>query len=412
MAVVRPFAALRPSEKYVNKVISLPYDVMDRRKALELSSGNPHSFLHISRAEIDLPHIEDPHHPEVYRQSKRKFDEFVSQGILIRDEQPCLYIYRQTMNGRSQTGITGCVSIDEYLDGTIRKHELTLVEKEQDRIDHFDACNANTEPVFLTYRYNADLHDLMENWIRDHAPVYDLTDTNSIGHTLWIVDDPRHIEDIIECFHHIQNLYIADGHHRSASAVKVGMKRREANPDYDGSEEFNFFMAVIFPDSDLLLYDYNRVVKDLNGMSKEGFLTALSSSFEIEEMTRAPFNPDGPHVFSMHLAGSWYRLSAKESILSDHIIRGLDVSILQNHVLEPLLGIRDPRTDSRIDFVGGIHGLEELERRTKNDMAVAFALYPVSMEDILVASDQNEVMPPKSTWFEPKLGSGLFIHTL
>ncbi len=412
MAVIRPFAALRPSEKYAEKVISLPYDVMNRSEALKLSQGNPLSFLHISRSEIDLPHIENPHHPEVYRQSKQKLDEFVFRGILVREEQPCLYIYRQTMNGRSQTGIAGCVSIDEYLDGTIRRHELTLVEKEQDRIHHFDACSANTEPVFLTYRHSAEIHDFTEDWIQNHAPVYDLIDVHSVGHTLWVVDDPKKIEGMAECFHRIPTLYIADGHHRSASAVKVGMKRREEKPHYDGSEEFNYFMAVIFPDSDLKLYDYNRVVKDLNGMSKEEFLTALSSSFRIEKMSEAPFDPDEPHVFSMFLERSWYRLSAKDSILSSHIIQGLDVSILQNHVLEPLLGIRDPRTDSRIEFVGGIHGMEELERRTETDMAVAFALYPVSMEDMLTASDQNETMPPKSTWFEPKLGSGLFIHML
>jgi uncharacterized protein (DUF1015 family) len=412
MAIIRPFAALRPKEEYAQKVISPPYDVINRQEASELASDNPLSFLHICRSEIDLPHIEDPHQPEVYKQARLKLEEFISQGIFIQEKEPCLYIYQQTMDGRVQTGIAACASIDEYIKGDIKKHELTRVEKELDRIHHFDACNANTEPVFLTYRSNNEINELIEDWMLHHAPIYDFIAADSVGHKLWIIHDPDSIKRITECFRQIPALYIADGHHRSASAVKVGLKRREENPDYTGSEEFNYFMAVLFPDSDLHIYDYNRVIKDLNGMTKEEFLTKLSPLFHIETVGNEPFRPDKKHVFSMYLDGTWYRLFARENILSDHIIKGLDVSILQEHVLAPLLGIKDPRTDQRIDFVGGIRGLKELSQRVDMDMAVAFALYPVTMEDLLTVADQNEIMPPKSTWFEPKLGSGLLIHTL
>ncbi len=412
MALIRPFSALRPAKEFAEDVISLPYDVMDRREALELAGDNPLSFLHICRSEIDLPHLEDPHHPQVYERARENMEAFVSKGILIREDCPALYIYRQTMHGRIQTGIAGCVSIDEYLEERIKKHELTRVEKELDRIHHFDACNANTEPVFLTYRHREDLKEIIGDWTTHHAPVYDFTASDSIGHALWVVNDPDTIHLIIECFQKIPALYIADGHHRSASAVKVGLKRREENPDFTGAEEFNFFMAVVFPDKDLGIYDYNRVIKDLNGMSEEEFIEKLDALFHVEKIENGPFRPDGKHVFSMYLGGAWYRLSARQAILSDDIIRGLDVSILQDHVLAPLLGISDPRTDQRIDFVGGIRGLEELKRRVDFDMAVAFAIYPVPMEDLLAVADQKEIMPPKSTWFEPKLGSGLLIHTL
>ncbi len=412
MALIHPFAALRPAEEHAEKVISLPYDVMNRNEASTLAEGNPASFLHICRSEIDLPHVEDPHCEEVYRKAETNLDEFVSQGILIREKQPCFYIYRQTMDGRIQTGIAACFSIDEYMNGKIKKHEFTRVEKELDRINHFDACNAHTEPVFLTYRGSAGLQPVIESWTQKHTPVYDFTSSDGVGHILWVVDEPSVIKEIIEYFDGIPALYIADGHHRSASAVKIGMKRREENPDYTGSEEFNFFMAVAFPDTDLHIFDYNRVVKDLNGMTKEEFLEKLSSLFEIEKIKDRPFRPDRRHVFSMYLDGDWYRLTAKESIISDHVIKGLDVSILQDHVLGPLLGILDPRVDNRIDFVGGIRGLEELKRRADGDMTLAFALYPASMEELLTVADQDEIMPPKSTWFEPKLGSGLFVHTL
>lgn len=412
MAIVRPFAALRPAAQYAEKVISLPYDVMNREEASKLAENNPLSFLHICRSEIDLPGIENPYHPDVYLQARKNLEDFFARGVLIRDDRPNFYIYRQTMDGRTQTGIVGCVSVDEYLEGKIKKHELTRVEKEQDRINHFDVCNANTEPVFLTYRHTDKLSGLIDSWINAHEPAYGFISKDGIGHVLWAVDEPDFVTSISGCFEHIPYLYIADGHHRSASAAKVSLKRREETPDYSGSEEFNFFMAVIFPDSDLHIFDYNRVVKDLNGLSKEEFLGRLSSVFEIDKMGQGSFAPGAKHIFSMYLKCDWYKLSAKEFIISDHAIKGLDVSLLQDYVLGPILGIDDPRTNDRIDFVGGIRGLDELKRRVDKDMAVAFALYPVSMDDLLKVADQNEIMPPKSTWFEPKLGSGLFIHTL
>lgn len=411
MALVRPFAALRPAEKFVEKVISPPYDVLSRKEAAELASANPFSFLHICRSEIDLPHIEDPYHPAVYRKAGANLNSFEKQGIMVRDKSPCFYIYRQTFRNRTQTGIVACLSIDEYMDNKIKKHELTRVDKEVDRINHFDACNANTEPVFLTYRHRPSIDDILKRWTIKNFPVYNFSTDDGVGHKLWPIDCKITIESIVKEFEKIPNLYIADGHHRSASAAKVGLKRRNENPSYDGSEEFNFFMAVLFPDSDLHIFDYNRIIEDLNHLSIEKFLAYLSPVFEINKLN-GPIPPERKHVFSMYLDGGWYRLIAKDHIISDHPIKGLDVSILQEMVLNPILGIEDPRTDNRIDFVGGIRGLEELETRVDKDMGVAFALYPISMDKLLTVADKNEIMPPKSTWFEPKLGSGLFVHYL
>lgn len=412
MATVRPFAALRPAEKYADRVISLPYDVMNRSEAANLALNNPYSFLHICRSEIDLPEIEDAYDPRVYLKAKDNLENFEEEGIFIRDEEAYFYIYRQVMEGRIQTGIVACVSIDEYMDNTIKKHEFTRVEKELDRINHFDKCNANTEPVFLTYRNNYEISKLINDWTLNNSPQYDFTTGDGVSHTLWVVKAPDIIKGISENFKSVPFLYIADGHHRSASAAKVGLKRRKENPSYNGSEEFNFFMAVIFPDSDLHIFDYNRVVKDLNGNNKEEFLNKISKNFQVEEKGSEAFYPGEKHRFSMYLDGLWYLLTAKKSIISNHPIKGLDVAILQDYVLDQILAIKDPRTDNRIDFIGGIRGLSELEKRVNTDMKVAFALHPVSMEDLLTVADKNEIMPPKSTWFEPKLGSGLFVHTL
>ena len=414
MATVRPFAALRPAESCAAQMISLPYDVMNREEAAAMANGNPNSFLHICRAEIDLPQESDPYAEAVYEKAKSNIADYLEKGVLCRDEKPMLYIYKQTMDGRVQTGIVGCVSVDEYLNNTIKKHEFTRVEKELDRIHHFDTCNANTEPVFLTYRNRPEIRSAVSDWMAAHAPAYDLTTADGIGHTLWAIDDDRVIAALVQAFEAIPALYIADGHHRSASAAKVGVKRREEHPDYTGEEEFNYFMAVIFPDEDLRIFDYNRVVKDLNGLSKEVFLNALKEKFIVEQKGEkgTPYRPEAKHTFSMFLDGFWYKLTAKPEIIPDHVIDGLDVSILQTNVLAPILNIQDPRTDKRIDFVGGIRGLEELERRVDTDMTLAFALHPVSIADLLAVSDQGLVMPPKSTWFEPKLGSGLFLHEL
>ena len=411
MATIKPFPAVRPAQEYAGKLISLPYDVMNRKEAEEMARGNLYSFLHISRSEIDLPDQDNPYDPKVYSKAKENLIDFISRGILLQDEKPMLYIYRQTMGERIQTGIVACTSIDDYKNNIIKKHELTRVEKEIDRINHFDICNANTEPVFLTYRDRNDLRSVIKDWITAHEPVYNLL-TDGIGHALWVINDESIIQTLVEIFKEIPFLYIADGHHRSASAVKVGFKRRKANPGYTGKEEFNYFMSVLFPDTDLYIYDYNRVVKDLNGLSSKEFIDKLLQSFYIDKIENEPYRPEKKHIFSMYLGGSWYKLTAKDKILSGDTIKSLDVSILQDHVLSPLLGIHDPRTDNRIDFIGGIRGLNHLEQRVNNDMAVAFALHPVLISDLLFVSDQDKIMPPKSTWFEPKLASGLFIHLI
>ncbi len=413
MATVRPFRAIRPGKDYASEVISLPYDVMNRHEAAQMAEGKPHSFLHICRAEIDMPEQENPYDFSVYQKAKSNIENFLEKGVFIKEEKPALYIYRQVMDGRIQTGIVGCVSVDEYQNNTIKKHEFTRVEKELDRINHFDICDTNTEPVFLTYRDDKRIRTIMEGFIAANEPVYDLVSEDGIGHTLWVVDDESIVANFVELFGEIPALYIADGHHRSASACKVGLKRREEHPGYAGNEEFNFFMAAIFPDNDLKIFDYNRVVKDLNGNTAEEFIAKVKDAgFEVEEMGDSIYYPEGKHIFSMYLEGKWYKLAAKDEIIPDHVIDSLDVSVLQNNVLAPILGIEDPRTDKRIDFVGGIRGLEELKKRAESDMKVAFAVYPVDVTDLMEVSDNDMVMPPKSTWFEPKLGSGLFMHSL
>lgn len=413
MATVRPFRAIRPETKYAAQVISLPYDVMNRQEAADMAEGNPYSFLHICRAEIDLPQQEDAYDRSVYEKARDNIAKNLEEGVFVKEEKPALYIYRQVMDGRVQTGIVGCVSIDEYQNNIIKKHEFTRIEKEQDRINHFNVCDTNTEPVFLTYRDDKRIRTIVEGFAAGNEPVYDVTSTDGIQHTLWIIDDDAVISGLVSLFGELPALYIADGHHRSASACKVGLRRREENPGYVGDEEFNFFMAAIFPDNDLKIFDYNRVVKDLNGSSAGEFIAKIEKAgFSVEDMGGDIYHPEAKHIFSMYLEGRWYKLTAQESIIPDHVIDSLDVAILQNSLLEPILGIEDPRTDKRIDFVGGIRGLEELKRRAESDMKVAFAVYPVDVDDLLTVADNDMVMPPKSTWFEPKLGSGLFLHSL
>jgi uncharacterized protein (DUF1015 family) len=415
MAIIKTFKAIRPQPKYARDVLSLPYDVMNRNEAEKMSENNPFSFLHICRSEIDLPHISNPYSNEVYLQARKNMDALVQNRIFIKEEKPCLYIYRQIMNGRAQTGIVACASIDDYQNNVIKKHEFTRHEKELDRIRHFDTCNANTEPVFLTYRHNEEINRIISKWISESKPVYDILSGDNIRHMVWVIDSEIISDKIISLFKTIDALYIADGHHRTASAVNVGLKRRERNPSYKGNEAFNFFLTILFPDRDLKIFDYNRVVRDLNGLSPQEFLGKVEKNFHVTELDNeaCPYKPNSPHTFGMHLGVNWYKLVARDEILNeDDPIGRLDVSILQDNLLAPILGIEDPRKDDRIDFVGGIRGLEELQKRVKIDMAVAFALYPVSIDDLLSVSDHNLVMPPKSTWFEPKLGSGLFIHEL
>lgn len=411
MALYRAFKAFRPEKSKQALIPALPYDVMNSDEAREMVKGNPYSFLHIDKAEIDLPKGTDIYSDEVYKKAKENLDNLEKTGDLIQDKKPCFYIYRQIMNGRSQTGIVGCASIDDYMNNVIKKHEHTLAIKEQDRIRHVDTCNANTGPIFLTYRKNDVISNAVNEWVNSHEAVYDFV-ADGVTQTVWVIDDDDIINTVSNEFAKIDALYIADGHHRCASAVKVGQKRREEKPDYTGDEEFNFFLSVAFPDDELEIMDYNRVVKDLNGMSREEFLDAVSNSFEAEKVD-TQYKPTKRHTFGMLIENDWYKLTAKDSIIDESDpVKRLDVSILQDNLLSPILDIDDPKTNDRIDFIGGIRGLDELERRCKDDMKLAFAMYPTSIDDLMSIADANLIMPPKSTWFEPKLLSGIFIHHL
>ena len=413
MAVFRAFKALRPAREKAAAVAALPYDVVSREEAAVIGKENPDSFLHVDRAEMDLPADTGLYDPEVYKKAKENLLQMEEKGILSQDHKPCYYIYELVRKGKVQTGIAGCASIDDYLNNVVKKHELTRSDKELDRINHVDVCDANTGPIYLACRYTDRLSGLLAQWKKDHLAEYDFTEEDEITHRVWVIDEDEAIALIQEEMEKIPALYIADGHHRSASAFKVGMKRREEHPDFTGDEEFNFFMAAIFPDSDLHIFDYNRVVKDLNGLDSESFLKKIEEAgFEVEEKGVEIYAPEAKHFFGMFIDGKWYRLKATDRIIPDHVIDSLDVAVLQNNLLGPVLGIDDPRTSNRIDFVGGIRGLAELERRVNSDMKVAFAVYPVSISDLLAVSDADMIMPPKSTWFEPKLGSGLLIHML
>lgn len=414
MAIVRPFKGVIPKQELAEQVACLPYDVMNRKEAKQMAEGNPNSYLHIVRSEIDLPDSVGDYDKLVYETARKNLDKFIADGIMSQDQAPIYYIYRQLMNGRVQTGIVACTSIDDYMNDIIKKHEFTRPAKEIDRINNFDYCDANTEPVFLTYRKNDEINRIVNDWIKFHMPIYNFTSDDAITHIFWKLDDLSLVNRVAEIFDGIDYLYIADGHHRSASSVKVGLKRREEFPNYDGSEEFNYFMAVIFPDEDLFIMDYNRVIKDLFGHTKEAFLTAVSEKFDVEKLTQdEPFKPMKRATFGMYLDKAWFQITAKKGTFNEQDpVDRLDVSILQKNLLQPILGIDDPRTDNRIDFVGGIRGLNELERRVDDGFAVAFSMYPTTMDDLIDIANAGEVMPPKSTWFEPKLRSGLFVHKL
>ncbi|MBS4960203.1 MAG: DUF1015 domain-containing protein [Clostridiales bacterium] len=412
MAIVRPFRAIRPAEEKAKDVAALPYDVMSSDEARKMVIGNPYSFLHVDKAEIDLDPSINIYDDRVYEKAKENLNRMIADGTFLQEGKPCFYIYRLSMNGRSQTGLVGCTSVDEYECGVIKKHELTRAEKEQDRIRHVDACNANTGPIFMAYRDEEAIDMLVDRWIKSHTPVYDFTAEDGIGHTVWVIDDEGTISFLMKNFQKIDSLYIADGHHRNASAVKVAQKRREKKGSFTGDEEFNYYLAVLFPKSQLNILDYNRVVKDLNGNTPERLIEKLQEKFIVTRKT-LPVKPQKQHTFGMYLAGIWYLLEAKENILSADAVEGLDVSILQKEVLHPILGIGDIRKDSRIDFVGGIRGLTELEKLVDSGQwAVAFSMYPTSLDELMRIADDGKIMPPKSTWFEPKLRSGLFIHSL
>lgn len=414
MATLKAFKAIRPLPDYAAQVAALPYDVMNSEEAREMVRDNPYSFLHVDKAEVDLPRDIDLYDDKVYAKARENLDKLVSDNICAMDNTPCLYIYRQIMNGRAQTGIVGCASIDEYMNNTIKKHEFTRADKEADRIRHVDTCDANTGPIFLTYRAKDEINKTISDWQENNAPVYDFISDDGIGHTVWVIDDENTIIALQKVFKNIESLYIADGHHRAASAVKVGQKRRAEHPDYNGNEEFNFFLSVFFPSEELAIMDYNRVIKDLNGYTADEFLNKISEYFEVEKVNdNKPYHPAKRHTFGMFLDDKWYCLTAKEGTYDDSDPVGcLDVSVLQNNLIHPVLCIDDPRTDKRIDFVGGIRGLEELERRAHTDMKLAFSMCPTTLDELMDIADAGKVMPPKSTWFEPKLLSGLFIHKL
>ena len=393
------------------RIAALPYDVYNRAEACEVVKKNPESFLAVDRAETQFGEEVDTYADCVYEKADQMLREKILEGKFVQDPTPCFYLYELTMDGHSQTGVVGCASIDDYRNNVIKKHENTRADKEEDRIRHVDTCSMQTGPIFLAYRAKEDLKEKIGE-LKKQAPVYDFVSEDGIGHRVWVIDNDSDVAMIEEAFGKIPAIYIADGHHRCASAVKVGLKRREQYPDYTGEEEFNYFLSVIFPDEELRILDYNRVVKDLNGMDAATFLTRIEEYFAVEKKGQSPYRPMEKGTFGMYLENEWYGLSAKEEIKSEDAVEGLDVSLLQNDLLDPILGIMDPKTDKRIDFVGGIRGLGELERRVHTDMKVAFSMYPTSIAELFAVADAGRLMPPKSTWFEPKLRSGLFLHEI
>ena len=413
MALFQAFRAVRPAEGKAEKVAALPYDVVSREEAREIGEKNLYSFLHVDRAEMDLDPEIDLYDAVVYQKAKENLDRFQAEGTLIQDEKPNYYLYELIRKGKSQTGIVGVSSIDDYMNGVIKKHELTREDKEQDRIHHVDICDANTGPIFLACRYPKELLVLMENWKNSHEPVYDFTSEDEITHRVWIVDEEEKIQKIHSLFGGISSIYIADGHHRAASAVKVGQKRRKEHPDYTGKEEFNFFLSVVFPYDQLTILPYHRIVKDLKGMEPKAFIGSMKFNFELMAMPGFPCKPVEKHCFGLYVDGEWFHLKAYPDVYAKKDSVGqLDVSILQDKVLGPVLGIEDPRTDERICFMGGNHKLKDLAAAADETGGAAFAMYPTSMEELMAIADEGKLMPPKSTWIEPKLRSGLFIHKL
>lgn len=412
MAVVKPFRAVRPRKELAEQVAALPYDVYNRSEACEAVQNRPLLFLNIDRAETQFDETVDIYADCVYEKARDMLRAEIADGTFETEDTNCYYIYELTMDGRRQTGLVACSSVDEYLDGTICRHENTRAEKEADRIRHVDTTGAQTGPIFLAYRNVQEISETLRRIQETEPPLYRFVSEDGITHTVWRIAQAETVANIQGLFQErVPNTYIADGHHRAASAVKVGLKRREAHPDYRGDEEFNTFLSVLFPDDQLMIMPYNRVVQDLNGLSEEAFLTAAAEHFVIEAAESA-VAPDEKGVFGMLLGNQWYRLTIRERDRSDDPVEGLDVSLLQNYLLAPVLGIDDPKTSRRIDFIGGIRGLGELERRVHTDMAVAFSMYPTSIAELFAVADAGRLMPPKSTWFEPKLRSGLFLHML
>lgn len=410
MAVFRAFSCIHPAPGLEKEIAALPYDVYSRKEALRAVKGHPHSFLRIDRAETQFADDVDTYDERVYEKARDLLWSMVREGKFVQESHPAYYIYELTMEGRSQTGIVGCASIDDYASGVIKKHENTRKEKELDRIRHVDVCGAQTGPIFLAYRDNDCIREIVEN-VKKQAPMFAFVSEDGVGHRGWKISGPEKTEALEGAFAALNALYIADGHHRAASAVHVGFLRRRAHPEAEGEMPYDYFLSVAFPDSELKILDYNRVVQDLNGLTEVEFLKAVRKNFEVTELAGQQ-GPGEKGSFTMYLNEKWYLLRAKPELQSDDPIKGLDVSILQDYLLGPVLGISDPKTDKRIDFVGGIRGLSELERRVHTDMKAAFAMYPTSIQELFAVADTGLLMPPKSTWFEPKLRSGLFIHPL
>lgn len=412
MALIKPFRALRPLQKIVRQVAAPPYDVMSVDEARSMAEGNPFSFLHVSRPEIDFSLDVDPHDEPVYRKGRENLDKLVEQQALVQDQEEQYYIYRQKMGSVVQTGLVACASVDDYQNGLIKKHELTRADKEEDRVMHIDFLDANDEPVFYVYRHVAEISELVGR-LTENEPLYDFTTEDSVVHTVWAVSDPVVIKRISDVFAGIETLYVADGHHRSAAASRVRDLRKAQNPNHTGNEEYNFFLTVIFPDNEMNVMAYNRAVKDLNGHSIAEFITRVGQKFDVTPVA-VPVVPANRHNFGMYLMGKWYDLIPRAGLFDkDDAVACLDVSILQDHLLSPILGVRNPRTDQRIHFIGGSRGTDELVKLVDSgDFQVSFSLYPTSIDELMALADEGKIMPPKSTWFEPKLLSGLFLHGL
>lgn len=412
MAIIKPFKAVRPANEYVKMVAELPYDVMNREEAKKLAKGNKYSYLHIDRAEIDLDDNVNEHDEKVYLKAKENLNKFIDKNIFIKDEEEAIYIYREIVNDRAQTGIVACVAIDDNLNGVVKKHEYTKPDKELDRTNHIKYCNANTGTVLLTYKNKEEIEKIIDYYVYFMAPIYDFKTDDGVIHTIWRVEKERDIVDLVNEFAKIDNLYIADGHHRCAAAENIALEKRSKNPNYTGKEEFNYYTAMIAPDTDLKVMDYNRVVKDLNGFNEEEFLEKIKEKFIVRK-AKKNYKPNKKGHVGMYLDDNWYEIEfGKEYLQEGDVVDTLDISILQKHILDEILGIKNPRTDKRIDFIGGIRGSKEVERRVKEDMKVGFLMYPTHIDELISVADENKVMPAKSTWFEPKVRCGLFLHEL
>jgi len=398
----------------VSKVAALPYDVVSTKEAAEIAAENKYSFLRVDRPEIAFDESVDPYDPKVYEKAREILFSMINERIYIQDDKPCLYIYQLNRQNRVQRGLVACTAIDDYLNDVIKKHEHTLPVKEQDRVNHVNYTEAHTGPILMTYRENSRITEIIDNWTLSNKPIYDFVSMDNVGQTVWVIDDGETIGEIVNLFAGVDALYIADGHHRAAAAVKVGLAKRQENPNYTGNEEFNYFLSVIFPDSQLTILAYNRVVKDLAGLGEQELLKKIEENFEIVYTGKEAFIPDSRHYFGMYVSEKWYGLKAKPGTFDENDpVAILDVSILHDLIIAPIFGITNPRTDPRIDFIGGAKGVKELERRVKSgEMSVAFSLFPTPIEDLMAISDAGCIMPPKSTWFEPKLQSGIFIHSM